>query len=75
MELTTRSASWGIEIKTDEIKCEIYKPSINKETCESNYFIQNLLQVTEDICAMRNETIFEYLENHYDIKIFKNEED
>lgn len=64
MELTTRSASWGIEIKTDEITTDIYKNGN-----ESDEFIKNLLQVIEDVCGMRDEHIYDYLQRHYNVEI------
>ena len=71
MELTTRSGGYAsfIEIKVDEVKTDIWKNGN-----ESDEFIQNLLSVIEDVCNLREESVFEYLEKHYEIKITKNEE-
>jgi len=64
MKIKTRQASWGIEIKVDEVTTDI-----PKNGNESNEFLQNLLETAEQICSMRNETLFKYLENYYNIKI------
>ena len=64
MELTTRRTHNFIEIKVDEIENTIFKNGN-----ESNEFITNLLEVIEDICKLRDESIFEYLERFYDIEI------
>lgn len=64
MEFKTRQAVWGIEIKVDEVTTDI-----SNNGNQSNEFLQNLLETAKQICIMRNETLFEYLENHYKIKI------
>ena len=64
MKITTRLASWGIEIKTDEAITDVYKNGN-----ESNELMQNLIEVLEDLSKMRDESLFDYLENHFDIKI------
>lgn len=66
MEFKTRFANYGgfIEVEVDETKVDIFKNGN-----ESNEFISNLLQVIEDVCTLREESIFEYLEKHYNIEI------
>lgn len=66
MKLTTRFANYSdfLEIKVDEIETSVYK---NGD--ERNEMMLNLIEVLEDLSKLRNESLFEYLEKHFDIKI------
>lgn len=66
MKLSTRQTCYGIEIKVDEISTDIYKKS-----GESEDFIKNLLKAFEEVCRMDDLNIIENLENHFDIKIVR----
>lgn len=66
MKLTTRFANYSgfLEIKVDEIETSVYKNGN-----ERNEMMENLLEVLEDLSKLRDESLFEYLEKHFDIKI------
>lgn len=68
MKITTRFANYGnfINLKVDENETDIF-PNGN----ESNEVISNLLQTCADICKIRNETLFDFLEAKYNIKIIE----
>lgn len=69
MKLTTRFANYSgfLEIKVDETETDIFKNGN-----ESNEMMHNLIEVLEDLSKLRDESLFEYLENHFDVKIIQN---
>ena len=66
MKLTTRFSNYSdfLEIKVDQIETSVYKNGN-----ERNEMMENLIEVLEDLSKLRDESLFEYLEKYFDIKI------
>lgn len=64
MKIKTRLTESFMQIKVDEIETDIWKNGN-----ESNELMQNLIEVLEDLSKLRDESLFEYLEKYFDIKI------